>query len=115
MKTLTDRTALVTGGTSGIGLAVAKALAAQGANVMLDGFGETDACEALAAELAQAHGVKAAWTGADVSKPEQLANAVDRAEREARARRHPRQQRRLGNVARVETSRRAVGPQTRIH
>lgn len=82
MKTLTDRTALVTGGTSGIGLAIAKALAAQGANVMLDGFGETDACEALAAELAQAHGVKAAWTGADVSKPEQLADAVDRAERE---------------------------------
>ncbi|MGP9820942.1 3-hydroxybutyrate dehydrogenase [Salinarimonas sp. NSM] len=82
MKELTDRTALVTGGTSGIGLAIAEALAGAGANVMIDGFGETDACEALAKRIADAHGVKAAWTGADVSKPDQLAAAVDRAERE---------------------------------
>lgn len=82
MKELTDRTALVTGGTSGIGLAIAKALAGAGANVMIDGFGETSECEAMAKQLADEHGVKAAWTGADVSKPDQLASAVDRAERE---------------------------------
>ncbi|GGK39456.1 3-hydroxybutyrate dehydrogenase [Salinarimonas ramus] len=82
MKELTDRTALVTGGTSGIGLAIAKALAAAGANVMIDGFGEASECEALARSLADEHGIKAAWTGADVSKPDQLANAVDRAETE---------------------------------
>lgn len=79
---LQGRTAFVTGGTSGIGLAIAKALAADGANVMLDGFGETEACEAQARELGRTYGIRAGWLGADVSKPEQMAQAVERTERE---------------------------------
>ena len=65
---LKGKTALVTGSTSGIGLGIAKALAAQGANILLNGFGDVDGPKAQVESL----GVKVAYHGADMSKPEQI-------------------------------------------
>jgi 3-hydroxybutyrate dehydrogenase len=62
---LKGKTALVTGSTSGIGLGIAKALAAHGANIVLNGFGDVDAPKAEVEAL----GVKVAYHGADMSKP----------------------------------------------
>jgi 3-hydroxybutyrate dehydrogenase len=73
---LKGKAALVTGSTSGIGLGIARALAAAGADIMLNGFGDAAQIEALRAELAATHGVKAGYSAADISKPEQIAAMV---------------------------------------
>jgi len=65
---LKGKTALVTGSTSGIGLGIAKALAAEGANIMLNGFGEVEAAKS---ELA-GYGVRVAYHGADMSSPAEI-------------------------------------------
>ncbi|MGQ2993974.1 3-hydroxybutyrate dehydrogenase [Variovorax sp.] len=65
---LKGKTALVTGSTSGIGLAIASSLAQQGANIVLNGFGDAEAPKAQIAAL----GVHAAYHGADMSKPDQI-------------------------------------------
>jgi 3-hydroxybutyrate dehydrogenase len=65
---LTGKTALVTGSTSGIGLGIAKALAAQGANIVINGFGDVEGAQAEVAAL----GVKVAYYGADMSKPAEI-------------------------------------------
>jgi 3-hydroxybutyrate dehydrogenase len=65
---LKGKTALVTGSTSGIGLGLAKALAAQGANVMLNGFGDVDGPRAEVA----AFGVEVGYHGADMSRPAEI-------------------------------------------
>ena len=72
---LKGKTAIVTGSTSGIGLGIARALAAQGANIMLNGFGDAAAIEALRLEL-EKHGVAAAYSGADMTKAEQVQGLV---------------------------------------
>jgi len=64
----TGKTALVTGSTSGIGLGIARHFAAQGANIILNGFGDAADIEALRAELAATHGVQVRYQGADMSK-----------------------------------------------
>ncbi|CAN7284995.1 D-beta-hydroxybutyrate dehydrogenase [compost metagenome] len=67
---LNGKTALVTGSTSGIGLGIAKALAAQGANIIVNGFGDVDAAKS---EIAQAgQGIKVGYHGADMSKAAEI-------------------------------------------
>lgn len=61
------KTALVTGSTSGIGLGIAQTLAAQGASVILNGFGEARAIEHLRGGMAEMHGVEVRHDGADMS------------------------------------------------
>ncbi|NMM12629.1 MAG: 3-hydroxybutyrate dehydrogenase [Rhodoferax sp.] len=65
---LKGKTALVTGSTSGIGLGIAKALAQQGANIVLNGFGDTEGPKAEVAAM----GVKVAYHAADMSKPAEI-------------------------------------------
>jgi 3-hydroxybutyrate dehydrogenase len=72
--------AIVTGSTSGIGLAIAQALARAGHPVMLNGFGEAQAIEALRAGLAAETGVQVAYSAADMSKPAEIAQLVAQAE-----------------------------------
>jgi 3-hydroxybutyrate dehydrogenase len=69
---LNGKTALVTGSTSGIGLGIAEKLAAQGANVILNGFGDIEAPKAAVLAAGRAHGVKVGYNGADMSKPAEI-------------------------------------------
>ena len=73
---LEDKAAVVTGSTSGIGLGIACALGAQGANIMLNGFGERKAIEALMAELRAKYQVEVDYSGADMSRPVEVAEMV---------------------------------------
>jgi 3-hydroxybutyrate dehydrogenase len=69
---LQGKTAIVTGSTSGIGLGTATALAVQGCNIMLNGFGDAAAIERLRAGLAERHGVRVAYSSADMAKPAEI-------------------------------------------
>ena len=73
---LTGRSAVVTGSTSGIGLGIARALAGAGCDVMLNGFGDPDEIEAIRAELSSDNGVRVAFHGADMAKPDQIAALI---------------------------------------
>ena len=72
---LKGKTALVTGSTSGIGLGIASALAQQGANIVLNGFGDHEAPKAQVA----AYGVQVDYHGADMSKPDQIEDMMKQA------------------------------------
>ena len=76
---LKGKTAIVTGSTSGIGLGIARALGGAGANLMLNGFGDAAQIETLRAAVAREFGVKVAYSGADMSKPEQIRAMVQAA------------------------------------
>jgi len=76
---LKGKTALVTGSTSGIGLGIATRLAAEGANIVLNGFGDAAQIEQLRTQLAAAHGVSVVYDGADMTKPATIAAMVGNA------------------------------------
>ena len=79
---LKGKTALVTGSTSGIGLATARALAADGANLTLNGFGDAAEIETIRTGLEKEFGVKARYSPADMSKPAEIADMVRATEAE---------------------------------
>src|SRR3954447_6680420 len=77
---LKQKSAIVTGSTSGIGLGIAHAFAAEGADVMLNGFGNADEIEATRAEMERRYAVKARYSAADMSRPEQIRAMASAAE-----------------------------------
>lgn len=79
---LKGKTALVTGSTSGIGLAIAKAMAHSGASVMLNGLGDKDEIEQIRSELASKAGVKVSFNGANLMKPDQCSDLVNATQEE---------------------------------
>ena len=79
---LKGKTALITGSTSGIGFAIARALAQDGANIMLNGFGDKTAIEQIRAGIEKDFGVKARYSGADMTKPAEISDMVRTTERE---------------------------------
>ncbi|MBL8770236.1 MAG: 3-hydroxybutyrate dehydrogenase [Phenylobacterium sp.] len=75
-RPLTGRVAIVTGSTSGIGLGIAESLAEQGAAVVLNGFGDPAQIEQTRETLSALYGVEAAYSPADLSMPEQIAEMI---------------------------------------
>ena len=69
---LHGKSTIVTGSTSGIGLGIATAFAAQGADVLLNGFGDADEIEAICRDLEREHGVRVRYSAADMSKPDDI-------------------------------------------
>ena len=74
---------MVTGSTSGIGRGIARALAASGCDLFLNGFGEPAAIEALRIEIAKEHGVRVGYFDADVSNPEECRDLIAKVQIEA--------------------------------
>jgi len=74
---LKGKSVIVTGSTSGIGLGIARGFAAQGCNIMLNGFGDGAQIEKLRAALATEHKVTVVYSSADMSKPLEVAAMVD--------------------------------------
>ena len=78
---LKGKSALVTGSTSGIGLAIARAMAAQRANVTINGFGDKAAIEKERSGIEKEFAVKAVYSPADMTKPAEIADMVKTAEK----------------------------------
>ena len=76
---LKNRNAVITGSTSGIGLSYARALAAEGVNVMINGFGDHDAIEKERSAIESEFGVKAVYSAADMTKPDEIAGMIAQA------------------------------------
>ena len=74
---LEGKTALVTGSTSGIGASIADALAAEGCNIVLNGFGNAADIELQCSRIRRMHGVKTRYDGADMSKPDEIRSMMD--------------------------------------
>jgi 3-hydroxybutyrate dehydrogenase len=79
---LKDKLALVTGSTSGIGLGIASGLAAQGCRIVLNGFGDPDQIESTRARLGEEHGVEVRYSGADMSRPDDIAAMVEQVQQD---------------------------------
>jgi 3-hydroxybutyrate dehydrogenase len=78
---LKGKSVVVTGSTSGIGLAIARAFAREGCNLTINGFGDKTAIEKERAGIEGEFGVKAIYSGADVTKPDQIKDMIDTAEK----------------------------------
>ena len=78
---LKDRTAAITGSTSGIGLAYARALAAEGANLVINGIMPPADAEKLRTDLEQEFGIKVVFSGADMTKPAEIAGFIAEGEK----------------------------------
>lgn len=76
-RSLAGRVAIVTGSTSGIGLGIARALAAAGADIVINGLGDTAQIETVRNELADAHGVRVDYDGANLLQPDGAVALVD--------------------------------------
>jgi len=74
---LKGKSALVTGSTRGIGLAIARALAAAGCDITLNGFGDSAEIESLRRAIEQEHGIRARYSGADMIKPAEIQNMIE--------------------------------------
>ena len=81
---LEGKLALVTGSTSGIGLGIARSLAAKGARIVLNGFGDPAEIERLRSKLAADAGVDVDYEGADLSKPEEIEAMIVNIDRKSR-------------------------------
>ena len=79
---LEGKAAVITGSTSGIGLAIAHTLAREGANIMLNGFGDKAEIEKVRAGTEKDFGVKARYSAADMSKPAEIADMIRTTEKE---------------------------------
>ncbi len=79
---LTGRTAVITGSTSGIGRGIALKLADEGVQIMINGFGDKTEIDALLTELEKRSGKKAFYSGADMTKPDQIEEMIKTAETE---------------------------------
>ena len=79
---LSGKSAIVTGSTSGIGLSIARKLAADGINVMLNGFGDANEIESIREEIANGHNIKVLYNPADMTKPDEIEQMVAQAESE---------------------------------
>jgi len=77
---LANKSAVVTGSTSGIGKAIATLFCREGANVMLNGFGDAAEIERLRSGLAREHGVKVEYHAADMTRPAEIREMIGRAE-----------------------------------
>ncbi|HYC13623.1 MAG TPA: 3-hydroxybutyrate dehydrogenase, partial [Stellaceae bacterium] len=79
---LKGKNAVVTGSTSGIGLGIAHALAAQGCGIMLNGFGDKAQIDKIRQDFATMHGIKSGYSAADMSKPGDIREMIQQAEKE---------------------------------
>jgi len=77
VRSLDNKWALVTGSTSGIGLGIARTLAAQGANLLINGFGDAAAVESLRVGLEQEFAVRVEYHGADMSRPAEIEAMIE--------------------------------------
>jgi 3-hydroxybutyrate dehydrogenase len=82
MGQLEGKVAVVTGSTSGIGLGIAEALEREGADVLLNGFGDAAEIERLRAGMADRYGVKVRYSAADMSRPDAIRGMIEQAARE---------------------------------
>ncbi len=78
-RSLTGKVAIVTGSTSGIGLGLAQSLAAEGADVMLNGFGDPAEIDRLRKSLSSTHSVRVSYSNADLSKAAAVSAMIDQA------------------------------------
>ncbi|MDN5849075.1 MAG: 3-hydroxybutyrate dehydrogenase [Nitrococcus sp.] len=74
---LKGKSAVITGSTSGIGLAIARILASASCDIMLNGFGDAAEIEAVRRGIEQEHGVRARYSGADMTQPAQISAMIE--------------------------------------